>query len=154
MPEPLRSALEAVVADYYAAYSRLDFAAARAHWDAEEPSPLCLPEEAEGFLRDWPALERYWADTRRTLTRLAVRHRELQARSLAPDLASADWSIHWDAAIVGRDAAVGGDVRVVATFRRRPDGWKLIHYVEAPLAPIIYVRRLYERSATPGFGAS
>ena len=39
-------------------------------------------------------------------------------------------------------------------FRRRADAWKLIHYVEAPLAPTIYLRRALERSATPGFPGS
>lgn len=152
MPEDaLRTELDTVVAAYYAAYDRLDFATTRALWDELEPHPLCLPEEADGFLRDWAAIARYWDDTRRSLVRLAARHSDLHAHRLAPDLATANWSLHWDALLVGRTAAIGGDVRVAATFRRRAAGWKLIQYVEAPLAPLVYVRRLYERCASDGF---
>lgn len=151
MSEALRSALEAVVAEYYAAFGRLDFAAVRALWDADEPEPLCLPEESGTFLRDWAGLEAYWAETRRTLARVQARPRDLHARSLGPDLASADWNLHWDAEVIGRAAPVGGEVRVAAIFRSRPAGWRLVQYVEAPLAPILYVRRLYEASVSTDF---
>ena len=41
----------------------------------------------------------------------------------------------------------GGDTRVTATFRHVDGAWRFIHYVEAPLAPIAYFKRFYERFA-------
>ena len=56
--------------------------------------------------------------------------------------------------MVGQDKPVGGDLRVTAVFRKTPAGWRLFHYVEAPLAPIIYVRRLYQGQVDADFLAT
>jgi hypothetical protein len=147
----LTAALAAVFAELYACYSRRDFAATRTLWDPDEPQPVYLAEEIDEFRRGWPAIEDYWAATRAALPHLGVRHRDVQAHAIGPDLAIATCHMHWDAVIAGQPQPIGGDVRVSATFRRRAQGWKLIHYVEAPLAPTIYFRRQLERSVTPGF---
>lgn len=153
MDDP-RASLDALLADYYAKFGAFDFAALRGHWDVEDPEPIYLAEEIGAFLYDWPAIERYWADTRRVLERLAARHWDLRVRLLAPGLAIGTWRMHWDCEVRGQPKPVGGEVRVTATFRRKPAGWKLVHYVEAPLAPIVYVRTLYEGQVTPGFAGT
>jgi ketosteroid isomerase-like protein len=150
----LTAALDAVFAELYACYRAREFEATRRLWDPDEPQPVYLAEEIDDFRRGWAEIEAYWADTRAALPHLGVRHRDVRAHAIAPDLAIATCHMHWDAVIAGQERPLGGDVRVTATFRRRADGWKLIHYVEAPLAPTIYFRRLLERSVTPGFPPS
>lgn len=149
--DALAASLDAVLTELYARYSARDFEATRALWDADEPHPTYLAEEIDDFLRSWPEIENYWTTTRTFLPHLGARHCDLKAHAIGPDLAIATCHMHWDALIAGTARAIGGDVRVTATFRRRADGWKLIHYVEAPLAPTIYLRRALERSVTPGF---
>jgi ketosteroid isomerase-like protein len=147
----LTAALDAVFAELYAGYRARDFEGTRRLWDPDETNPLYLAEEIDDFRRGWPAIEAYWAETRAALPHLGVRHRDVRAQAIARDLAIGTCHMHWDAVIAGQERPLGGDVRVTATFRRKRDGWKLIHYVEAPLAPTIYFRRLLERSVTPGF---
>jgi hypothetical protein len=151
MSSSLAVELDRVLAELYACYRAREFPAARRLWDPDEPHPVYLAEEVDDFLRSWPEIENYWATTRATLSHLGASHRDLHAHLIATDLAIATCWLHWDAVVVGRSTPIGGDVRVTATFRRRAEGWKLIHYVEAPIAPTIYFRQLLERSATPGF---
>ncbi|WP_206340858.1 hypothetical protein [Marinicauda algicola] len=53
-----------------------------------------------------------------------------------------DWSIRFT-----DRPAMGGDNRVAALFRHTGEGWRLSAWIEAPLAPIVYLRRLYEARA-------
>ena len=148
---PLEREIDALAARYYERFGAMDFAATRALWDAEEPHPTYLAEEIDDFLRDYAAIEAYWAASKAAMSRLASRHRDVRAQLIAPGLATATWCLHWNAEIVGRPVPVGGDVRVSAVLRRRAPGWRFIHYIEAPLAPILYVRRLYETQVDPDF---
>ncbi len=147
----LHASVDAVLAELYARYGAREFEATRSLWDPDEPNPIYLAEEIDDFLRSWPEIEGYWAATRAALPHLGARHWDLRVQPIAPDLAIATCRMHWDALIAGQTAPIGGDVRVTATLRRTPGGWRLIHYVEAPVAPTIYLRRLLERSVTPGF---
>ena len=81
-----------------------------------------------------------------------MRITELQGvRTLSPDIVSVVYAMHWDARVRGAATPLGGDNRVCATLRRTSAGWRFIQYVESPLAPIVYMKRLYEQSVTPGF---
>ncbi len=39
----------------------------------------------------------------------------------------------------------------MAVFRKKPDGWKYVAYMEAPLNPMTMVRRLYQESVPDDF---
>ncbi len=151
---PLETELDALVAHYYDRFGAMDFAAARRIWDTADPHPTYLAEEIEEFLHDWPAIEAYWTASQAAMSKLSSRHWALRARQIADELATATWRLHWNAQVVGQDKPVGGDVRVTAVFRRRSEGWRAFHYVEAPLAPILYVRKLYEGQVDADFLAA
>lgn len=148
---PLETEIDALLTHYYAHFSAMDFAAARSVWDSAEPHPCYLAEEIDDFLRDWPAIEAYWASSQATMSKLQSRHWALRAQQIAADLATATWRLHWNAQIIGQDKPVGGEVRATAVLRRRTEGWRLFHYVEAPLAPILYIRQLYQDQVDPQF---
>jgi SnoaL-like domain len=151
---PLEAEIDALLARYYERFGAMDFDGARATWDTSDPQPTYLAEEIDDFLRDWRAIEGYWAASQAAMSRLASRHWEVRARQLTDELATATWRLHWNAQVIGQDRPVGGDVRVTGVFRRLAGGWRLFHYVEAPLAPIIYVRKLYQGQVDADFLAS
>jgi hypothetical protein len=145
----------AVVLDrLVAAWNALDFEALEQLWDAGESQPFYLPEEAPNALTTWSALRGYWQQTRRVTRALSMRTWDLQTKPIADDLAVALWQMHWNASVEGYERPVGGDNRVTAIFRRRGPDWRFIHYVEAPLAPILYMKRHYERDVDPAFAAT
>ena len=47
----------------------------------------------------------------------------------------------------------GGQVRVTALLRRRDAVWRLFHYAEAPLAPLLELQAFYESVAADGLDA-
>jgi hypothetical protein len=150
----LETELDALMARYYERFGAMDFDGTRSCWDSADPQPTYLAEEIDDFLRDWPAIEAYWKASKAAMSRLSSRHWELRARQLTAELATATWRLHWNAQVVGQNKPVGGDVRVTAVFRKTRAGWRLFHYVEAPLAPILYVRKLYEGQVDADFLAA
>jgi hypothetical protein len=147
----LESEIDGLLGRYYERFGAMDFVGARAAWDTADPQPTYLAEEIDDFLRDWPAIEAYWAASQAAMSKLSSRHWEVRARQVTDTLATATWRLHWNAQVVGQGPPVGGDVRVTGVFRLRPEGWRLFHYVEAPLAPIIYMRKLYQGQVDADF---
>jgi hypothetical protein len=140
-------AVENTLDAYRDCWSRLDFDGLRGLWDTDEPAPLYVPEESPVPLLDWPGIEAYWAATRGATRRIRMETWNLVVRGLPEGLASACYDMRWVGDFSGYARPIGGDLRVSALFRSKPDGWRFIHYVEAPLAPIAYFRRSYERFA-------
>ncbi|MBU3671623.1 MAG: hypothetical protein FGM43_03665 [Sinobacteraceae bacterium] len=140
-----------VLTDLESAWRNLNFVALRALWD-ETREPVYFAEEAAEPMLDWSALQNYWDLTRASIEAMGMRIIEVQGvRELAPGIVSVVYTMHWDARVRGSTAPLGGDNRVCATLRRTSTGWRFIQYVESPLAPIVYMKRLYEQSVTPGF---
>jgi hypothetical protein len=131
-------------------WARKDFAGIRGLWDADDPQLLYVAEEAAEPMFSLDEMQRYWALTDRVIDRISVVPRNLRARQVADDIALAFFELHWDAAI-GASAPIGGDVRVLAAFRRKPEGWRFFHYLEGPLAMLTQVRQFASRNVTPAF---
>ena len=143
-------AIHALLADLQQCWRNLNFAGIRALWD-QSRAPIYLAEEAEQVHTTWAELEAYWQATTQSIERLQMRIEALQLIALSPELISAVYKMHWNGVVRGMPRPVGGDNRVVATLRRTAAGWRFVQYVEAPLAPIVYMRKLYELAADPGF---
>ena len=134
-------------------WDRMDLKAMADLWDASDPQPFYLPEEVEEPLRDWDAIHSYWDKTMQMIPRLKMRIWDLQASPVSEDLAWVSYQFHWDAVAEGYDKPVGADNRAVVLFRKLPEGWRICRYVEAPLAPILYMRKLYENSVDADFSS-
>ena len=137
--------IEKTIEAYRSCWARLDFSGLKQLWDATEGTPCYLPEEAPNALTGWAQIEEYWAGTRSVTRSIEIQTSSLQVQPLAPDLAAALFEMRWVGEFAGYASPIGGDTRVSAIFRRCNGDWKFIHYVEAPLAPIAYFRRFYER---------
>jgi hypothetical protein len=153
MEPEVDSRIREALRELEAAWCAFDFERVRALWDGSRP-PIYLAEEAEPAL-SWDALEAYWRATRESIVRVAMRidADRLVLRELAPGLVTALYPMHWDAQMKHEAEPIGGEVRVCATLRLTPAGWRFAQYVEAPLAPIVYMRRLYRLAADPEFRA-
>lgn len=135
-------------------WNSLELEGIRALWVSGEAEPLYLPEEADNFLTTWAAVEKYWQETTRTIGRMHMRIWDLEAKYLESSLASVWYRMHWNATVAGYDEPVGGENRVSALLRHTPEGWRFCQYVEAPLAPMIYLRRLYALDVDQDFDTS
>lgn len=136
-----------------AAWNELDFPAVRALWHPSEQMPWYLPEEETDFLMGWDAIEAYWARTRSSIKRLTMRTWNVNAKPMADDLIVLLYEMHWNAEVEGYPKPCGGDNRVTALMRKGDEDlpWRFCHYVEAPLAPIMYLRRYYEECVDESF---
>ena len=86
----------------------------------------------------------------RALERIEIRPGKIHARALDESLGLAFFPMTWKVQAKDR-ASFGGDLRVTMLMRKIGDVWRLFHYAEAPLAPIIQLQRFYEGVAADGF---
>lgn len=146
-----REEIRALMARWEAIWRALDYEALRTLWAADEAEPWWLPEEAEAPLVGWPAVEAYWDDCRAIIARFGLRTWDLRIKALGPDVAVAMLMMKWTAEIVANAARpIGGEVKVSVVLRRCPEGWRFVHYMEAALGPLPYVRAAYRAQAEPG----
>jgi hypothetical protein len=76
----------------------------------------------------------------------------IQVRSLSPDVGSAFFELNWMRSYDGK-APMGGRVRVTMVMRLVDEVWRVFHYAEAPLAPLLELQAFYERVAAQGLDA-
>ena len=138
----------AVLDAYRGAWNAHQFAQLPQYWDTADPTPIYLAEEASAAAMDWPAVRAYWKDTARVIERIQVQYANIRTKPVGPDQVMVVMDMRWDALWDG-GRLTGGDNRVVASLRRTKDGWKFFSWVEAPLAPIVYMRRLYQNAVPP-----
>lgn len=135
---------------YFAAWNKYDVAAMTALWDTDDPLPIYLAEELDPRV-GWDAVLAYWNIDRSQSERL-VTWKNLIAKEAAPGLAVVLFDANWSTYIRGNrlyPKPFGGPVRITAALRRKANGWKMFHYVEAPLASIVQLRRAHEDAVEP-----
>ena len=95
---------------------------------------------------------------RRCLATAEISYRvgKSHCRRLAPDLGLAFFELAWSDRQTGHhhDQAhsIGGNVRVTMVMRHYDKSWKIFHYAEAPLAPLLELQAYYEAVAADGLG--
>ena len=133
-------------------WSKMDFKAIRAEWNNDAP-PLYLAEEAPGFATSWDDLEAYWQTTRDTISSITVTYELLSEKQVTPDVKLVAFNLVWLAGMTS-DEDVGGTNRGLACLQLIDDTYKFAGYVEAPLAPIFYVKELYKEFAARRMGTN
>ena len=147
-----QAAIERMFASYQAAWAANDPQQLEAHWDSNDPAPVYLAEEIAVRMTDWDAIRGYWNNNRDYIERVRLTFSGFMFKSLHDDLVSAVFDMRWDIAFRSADtSAMGGDNRVVATVRRVGEHWRLIAWVEAPLAALPYLQQLYARNVAADF---
>jgi len=148
--------------DLYAeAWHANDPARIAACWHLSDPAPLYKAEEMERPFRDFGAIRAYWEHNRSFHASVRLAFSELQVKPVAEGVDLLVTAMRWDIAFAA-DArlpdgsrfpsagkAMGGDNHVLALVARLPEGLRFRTWVEAPDAPLSYMRRLYEQAARP-----
>ena len=142
---PDAGAITALMDRYRAAWEANDPAALKACWDTAG-KPLYLAEEIEETLESWQAVERYWVMNEGLHADVDLSFCDPAFTDLAEGLIMAAWRMDWTITFTDKPAMSGWN-RVAAVYRQAPDSWRLAAWVEAPLAAITYVRKLYEERA-------
>lgn len=124
-------------------YGARDFAAVRALWVEDLRAPFYLAEEHDEFMDSWDKVENYWRLTARSLSHLRARFVPRTSVPLDEHRRLVGFELTWLAAI-GSEPPVAGTLRAAAICERGADGWRIRAWIEAPLAPIVYMRRLYQ----------
>ena len=141
------SSLDTEIADFLTRYrdcwARGDYDGVMALWDTNEANPIYVAEEADACI-GCDAMRKYFDGNRKVLARTAIRTWGLQTRQPAAGLAIAFYEMQWNAKLAASAGGqiMGGFNRVSGMLRRKPEGWRMFHYVEAPLAAPVYVRRM------------
>ena len=146
------AAIQQVIKQTEANWNTQDFSTVLDLWDRDEPEPYYLAEERDEWLIGWDQLNGYLNPPVRNPAVEALRLdiSNIRVKQIAPDLAFAVWDLHFEMKIRGRPP-LGEDIRVTGIFRKKPEGWRYIHYAEAPMASMVYIQKLFERDVRPEF---
>ena len=115
-------------------------------WDQDEEVPFYLAEEQERWFLGWEPLRAYLAPPFPNPVLEALREEmyDISVKLIADDLAIAVWYMHFEMKMRGR-SALGEEIRMSAVLRKKPEGWRFIHWAESPLTPTAYIDKLREK---------
>jgi hypothetical protein len=130
--------------DLEAVWKSRDYSKMRGFWAKRLEAPLYLPEEKKDFITTWAAFDAYFAANAKNSKGGLVTYQPLVAMPMGHGLTMVAFTLEWTTQLVGDAKPIGGSVRGVALVEEEMGAWKLKAYIEAPLAPIIYMRDLYE----------
>jgi ketosteroid isomerase-like protein len=151
--EQLSRDLQAWLDAYAEIYNRQDYAALLNLWDRDDPDVVYMAEEIDPPMHGWGRLDAYFNPKSgvQVLDGIRNRYSEVRARYLAPDLALATYKLEFDIKVKNMKPMSSWD-RVMAVFRRKDGGWKMVAYGEAPMAPLTMVRRMLQEAVPEDFG--
>lgn len=147
----LEAEIGAVLERYVAHWNDWEMDAVKGLWDPDEPEPIYVAEEAPAHI-GWDALDRYWQVSEPRRSEHFIRLSELRAREIAPGVAHAFYTLSWNVFIYNNrlyPRPIGGTVRATTLLRRKADGWRLFHHIEAPLASLIQLKDAHEKNVDP-----
>lgn len=152
LPDSAAAEIRDLFAAYSEAWAANDPIRLEAHWDTSDPVPVYLAEEIDTPMTDWESLRAYWRHNEGFHEKVRLVFSDFAFKPLDGSQVMVVFHMRWDIRFRNfASEAMGGDNRVVATVRQVGDEWRLTSWTEAPLAPITYMRRLYERSVSPDF---
>ncbi|UCG72328.1 MAG: hypothetical protein JSV45_13950 [Chromatiales bacterium] len=152
-PEEVAQAIESIVFAWAVNWNDSDWLRIETMWDPDEEAPYYLGEERDYWLIGKEGVKSYFnppAFIRSLMESVYVLPYRLRVRLVSDNIAIAIWENRLDLKVRGRPA-VNDNYRVNAVFRKKPDGWKFIHYAEAPMAPLTYLEHLYRKTVTPDY---
>ena len=146
--------IQAFLDGYAEAYNRQDYDALLALWDRGYGFPIYMAEEVDPPMHGWERIDKYFNPIPgfSVLDGIRNEYSDVRASYLADDLAIATYRLRFDIKVKRQKAMSSWD-RVMAVFRRTGDGWKLLAYAEAPMAPLTMVRRMLENAVPADFEA-
>lgn len=82
-----------------------------------------------------------------------IQHRAVNPvyRRLSENVGSVFYTLNW--MFTNKSGPMGGTCRVTALWRKVDEDWRMFHYAEAPLAPLLDLQSFYEDVAEEGLNA-
>lgn len=114
------------------------------HWDESDPNPIYIAEESDVIMTSWPEVKKYWAGTKAWNEWIVIDYYDYHVKSVDETHAMVTFELRFDVKLNDRAKPIGGDNRAVVSLRKIDGEWKIHSWVEAPLAAITYMRKLYE----------
>lgn len=143
-----RGAIVAALGSYAASWASLDADALASHWDLRDESPLYLAEEVDAVLADMSAIRAYWKKNAAAFSGVTLAFSDYRIKPIDRDTALVAFHMDWRIAFKNPLAKpIAADNRVVALMRREGKIWKLAAWIEAPLAPTVFLRKALENNA-------
>ena len=139
-------AIKALVHETAERWNSQDYRTVLELWDPDEEAPFYLAEEQDGWFIGWEPLKAYLSPPLPSPVMEGLREemRDISVKLIADDLAIAAWYMHFEMKMRGRPP-IGEDVRVSAVMRKKPEGWRYIHWAESPMTALVYIEKLFQR---------
>lgn len=140
------AAIKAVVHETAERWNSQDYRTVLELWDQDEEVPFYLAEEQDDWFIGWEPLRAYLAPPMPSPVMEGLREEmyDISVKLIANDLAIAAWQMHFEMKMRGRPP-IGENVRVSAVFRKKPEGWRYIHWAESPMTALVYIEKLFQR---------
>ncbi|MEQ8508130.1 MAG: nuclear transport factor 2 family protein [Rhodospirillaceae bacterium] len=120
-------------------------------WDEQDAQSSYLPAERHAPLIGSVAVMEYVETTCEHFSTVLHRAEGILTRSLSPAIGLSFYELNW--MLADDRGPMGGTCRVTAIWRNRENQWRLFHYAEAPLAPLLELQAYYESVAADGLDA-
>jgi hypothetical protein len=140
--------IQKLFSDIQATWRNQQYSNMRSFWLSTLDAPLYLPEERKEFITSWEQFDAYFAGNAKAMRGILVTIAPQFAVPLSATQQSVVFNLEWTTQMVNDPKPIGGWVRGLAVVEDEAGAYKLRSYIEAPLAPIMYMRELYEVVAT------
>ncbi|MBL8642643.1 MAG: hypothetical protein JNK21_01835 [Rhodospirillaceae bacterium] len=141
---PIDPRIAKVFAGLEGVWRTRDFKPMRGFWAKDLAAPLYLPEEKKDFITTWAGFDAYFANAGQGSRGGKVTYKPLVAMPMGEKMVMVAFEGEWTTHLKTEDAPIGGSIRGVALMEDDGTDWKFKAYIEAPLAPILYMRELYK----------
>lgn len=122
----------------------------KSHWDMNDTAPIYIAEESDVVMTSWSQIEDYWDGTDKWNEWIVIDYYNYHVKRVDASNAIITFDLRFDVKLNDRPNAIGGDNRGVVSLRKIDGTWKIYSWVEAPLAAITYMRKLYELNVRDG----
>ena len=138
---------------FWQAWCERDSAGLVGAWDMDDEAGSYLPADEPHKLVGAAAVRGYMTMQLQRFALIRMRPQQVCPRRLKDDLGTVFAVLDWARQSGEGLAPVGGTLRISAVLRRRADHWRVCHYAEAPLAPLVELRSFYQQIAADGHEA-
>ncbi len=146
------ASVQSAAESFWQAWSARDYQRLASLWDMNDEGCSYLPAQSPTRLVGPAAVDAWFSAVIAEFATIRMRPKVVHPRRLNPALGVLFAEVDWQSCRPG-GKPVGGSLRISAVVRDTADGWRWCHYAEAPLAPIVELRKFYQKVAADGHGS-
>lgn len=143
--------LQAVTQKWVESWSTRDARALLTLWDLDDDRAIYQPSERVEQFVGSNAVSRYIQNRCGAFRDIRYQPETPLYRQLTENIGSVFYTLKW--MVMDESGPLGGTCRTTSLWRRTDQGWKIFHYAEAPVAPLLELQAFYEEVAADGLEA-